>query len=482
MDFTRADYDRFAQPRYGTANPERIDNPMWLAAIRSGDTAYLVRKPFDDMASGPGVGTAFSSFREEPLGPVWTWVRFGRSSTPLADGRTIHVGGEHEDWYDLDFCIYNDVVVEHADGRFEIHGYPKDIFPPTDFHTATLIGDHIWIVGCLGYGDLRAPGETPVYRLDTQSLAIERVRIAGEGPGWLHRHWADAIGPEDILIAGGQRIELDGAGKQIAVASEACVVLDTTARAWRPIARGDLKLGGVDLETYRHKKSPRFGTANPERADNPFWSAMLVKGWKPRRARDLFSDPGRALSEREKKAKGRVQRPPGEIVWTAHREDMATLTLVDGRQIAIGGAAEDWGDDGIDNWVYSDIIVLAPDGTRTILLYPEDLFPALILMTASQIDGRIFVTGAPDHTRTPQLPKHRSIVLELDPATMALRRVGGVDNTPDDIIVGEARLDPDLPGSIVFPLIHRWAKDPVKEAILDLSSEIWWTRIVRLGA
>jgi hypothetical protein len=42
-------------------------------------------------------------------------------------------GGEHEDFYDPDFCIYNDVFVHERDGSVAIYGYPESVFPPTDY-------------------------------------------------------------------------------------------------------------------------------------------------------------------------------------------------------------------------------------------------------------------------------------------------------------------------------------------------------------
>lgn len=75
--------------------------------------------------------------------PVWCFHRFGKSITEFPDGRIIEIGGEHEDYYDPDFCIYNDVVVHYGGGRFEIFGYPEEVFPPTDSHSATLVGDVI---------------------------------------------------------------------------------------------------------------------------------------------------------------------------------------------------------------------------------------------------------------------------------------------------------------------------------------------------
>ena len=72
-------------------------------------------------------------------GPVWCAQRFGQTVTLLPDGRAVQIAGEHEDHYDPDFTIYNDVFVHEPDGTIRIFGYPEAVFPPTDFHTATLV-------------------------------------------------------------------------------------------------------------------------------------------------------------------------------------------------------------------------------------------------------------------------------------------------------------------------------------------------------
>lgn len=108
----------------------------------------------------------------------------------MPDGRIIEVAGEHEDSYDADFCIYNDVVVFDGKGDFEIYGYPEEVFPPTDFHSATLVGNSIYLIGSLGYHNQRKPGETQVLRLDCTTFRIERVVCNGENPGWISRHKA----------------------------------------------------------------------------------------------------------------------------------------------------------------------------------------------------------------------------------------------------------------------------------------------------
>ncbi|MDJ0617571.1 MAG: ankyrin repeat domain-containing protein [Calothrix sp. MO_192.B10] len=176
--------------RFGNSNPEVMEVDFWKAMVRSGVSAYFARDTFDDADNWDKA--------------VWCYQRFGRTITELPDGRIIEIAGEHEDYYDPDFCIYNDVVVYQADGSFKILGYPKDIFPPTDFHSATLVGEYIYIIGSLGYNDAIIYNETPVYRLNYQSFKIEKVTTTGEKPGWISRHKAHYLKPSTIYITGGK--------------------------------------------------------------------------------------------------------------------------------------------------------------------------------------------------------------------------------------------------------------------------------------
>ena len=173
---------------FGNANPQPLNLRFWKAMVASGSSAYHAR----------------SHFKEgEDDQPGWSFERFGKSFTELPDGRVIEIGGEHEDSYDSDFCIYNDVIVHRGDGTFDIYAYPKEVFPPTDFHTATLVGDSIYIVGSLGYGGKRKHGVTQVYRLDTKSLSIKPVETHGESPGWISDHKAKLVG-NALEVTGGK--------------------------------------------------------------------------------------------------------------------------------------------------------------------------------------------------------------------------------------------------------------------------------------
>lgn len=165
---------------------------LWAALVRDHSCAWAVNKRFG-YERAPGAG------------PTWCFDRYGQTTTVLDDGRTIYIAGEHEDFYDPDFCIYNDVVVVAPDAAIAIYGYPRDAFPPTDFHTATLDGERIWIVGSLGYTDARAVGTTQVCRLDLHTFAIERLATTGTSPGWIHKHNVRLV--DGSLVVRGGHVE-----------------------------------------------------------------------------------------------------------------------------------------------------------------------------------------------------------------------------------------------------------------------------------
>jgi hypothetical protein len=176
--------------RRGKANPERMANPVWT---------WLARRPEINPYQA---GRHFSEARTEAGYPGWTNCRFGQSITTLLDGLVLAVAGEHEDWYDPDFFIYNDVIATAPNGTVEIFGYTTDAFPPTDFHSATLAGDHLYLIGNLGYAKDRSD-RTQVLRLDVRSMAVEQLMPTGESPGWLSHHAA-------ILGAEGRTIRVTG--------------------------------------------------------------------------------------------------------------------------------------------------------------------------------------------------------------------------------------------------------------------------------
>ena len=164
-------------------------------------------------------------------GPIWTFSRMGATETQLQDGRVISIGGEHEDFYDPDFCICNDVIVRRQEDRTEIYGYPEHIFPPTDFHTASLLDGRIVIVGCLGYQSSRRPGHTPVYLLDLVDYHISEVTTAGDNPGWIFKHEAELEADGVIRVRRGQVVHANGDGQRYRRNLEE-YTLDTKSWTW----------------------------------------------------------------------------------------------------------------------------------------------------------------------------------------------------------------------------------------------------------
>ena len=216
------DYLADRSRRFGRHNPEQMKVAFWEGMIRSGLTAYQARQWFGDEGD----------WLEEGYQPTWCAQRFGQSLTFLPDGRMVQVGGEHEDYYDPDFCIYNDVFVHETDGTMQIYGYPEDVFPPTDFHTATLMESYIYLIGSAGYAGTRHYGETPVYRLDTTTFHMERLETSGDKPGWIYKHRAMAVGLHEIQVIGGH-VLIFSDGKEEHCENSTVFVLDIEQRLWR---------------------------------------------------------------------------------------------------------------------------------------------------------------------------------------------------------------------------------------------------------
>jgi ankyrin repeat protein len=217
LDVDEKTFRRGQHRRFGKHNPERMDDPFWLAMIRSGAWAWTAGQKFD---ANTQIDDA----------PIWCARRHGQSLTILPDGRIVQVAGEHEDFYDEDFCIYNDVFVHAPDGSIAIYGYPEDVFPPTDFHTATLVGEMIWLIGALGYDGTRRAGVTPVYTLDTRTFRIDAVATSGDSPGWTYRHRAILRNSGEIVVEGGY-VHTDESQRDAPLAG--AYVLELSSGRWR---------------------------------------------------------------------------------------------------------------------------------------------------------------------------------------------------------------------------------------------------------
>lgn len=235
MEISPELFQQQRRPRFGTANPERMHMAFWGWMIRGGEDISKVRE--DPKFGGFGSYHAREVFKASPSredGPVWTFSRYGATRTQLADGRVVCVGGEHEDFYDPDFCIYNDVVVFSSSNDVEIYGYPAEVFPPTDFHTATLVQNQLFVIGSLGYQNARHVSETPVYIVDLSEYRISKMRTLGDAPGWIHNHAAD-FDPNGVVTVRGGQIVVERNGKQVFQRNFDDYSLDIGSGEWRRV-------------------------------------------------------------------------------------------------------------------------------------------------------------------------------------------------------------------------------------------------------
>lgn len=256
---------KWRSPKRGTANPEVMTNPVWAWIIKEQLNGYQA----NETMGGP------DSF---DAGPCWSADRFGQSKTELPDGRVLEIAGEHEDSYDPDFFIYNDVFVHHPDGTLAILGYDEVSFPPTDFHSATLVGDAVWLVGNLGYPHFRRPGETQVLKLDLGTMKISVEATKGELPGWIHRHEA----------------KLGSDGKSIVISGG---LIDDGSDLLENIDEWELNLESLIWKRLTRKTWARWIFTRENGDGNELWEARKAE-WEKELGKEFF-EPDENLPKRE---------------------------------------------------------------------------------------------------------------------------------------------------------------------------------------
>ena len=245
MEISRETFEQQRTPRFGNANPERMKLAFWEWMIRGDDVppaeskrllgqlGLLMREGLLRSAYGPyRARDLFNVPQNREEGPIWTFDRMGATRSPLPDGRLVCVGGEHEDFYDPDFHIYNDVIVLGTYEQIDIYGYQREVFAPTDFHTATLLGDQIVVIGGIGYPKDRRPEYTPVYAIDLSQFSIHKIETSGEMPGWISEHDAN-YDPKGIITIKAGQVAQERGGKQCFRRNFEDYALDIRSWVWQ---------------------------------------------------------------------------------------------------------------------------------------------------------------------------------------------------------------------------------------------------------
>lgn len=147
--------------RFGTSNPERMDNPSWL---------HLTRHP----ERGPEVLRTKSHIYHNDngkYGALWTFCRKGMSKTETHLG-TVYIGGDQDETSLDDVQQYNDIILTGQSGRTLIFGYPLDVFPTIHNHSVVYCEDEnkLFIVG-----GMNKENRLHIYQLDLDTFQITKL-------------------------------------------------------------------------------------------------------------------------------------------------------------------------------------------------------------------------------------------------------------------------------------------------------------------
>jgi hypothetical protein len=237
----RVGYARYAlegAARRGAYNGESMYVPSWTFMARTGWTAAHAVEIFEALARRASSPYTQMDTPAAPnfisISPVWTFDRAGQSVTRLADGNLLYCGGSHAWLGDPHYYIYNDVVIIASDLEVEIRGYPEEVFAPRDFHSATQVGNTLYVIGGVGDSEKMAPTpqQTPVYALDLATFRMSTVTTHGESPGMVFGHTSTYMYAHNIIeVSGGSRLIRKGIQPQHLDCGER-YSLDLTTKRW----------------------------------------------------------------------------------------------------------------------------------------------------------------------------------------------------------------------------------------------------------
>lgn len=128
---------------------------------------------------------------------LWTLSRESQSITILPNKSAVLIAGYRES-IEMGWIYYNDVAILTTDGDFTLYGYPEVDFPLIHGHSATRIGNSIYIVGTPQARDTSCE----VYRLSLDDFHIEHCKTTGSNPGPVYGHRAKLTKEGKIHIFG----------------------------------------------------------------------------------------------------------------------------------------------------------------------------------------------------------------------------------------------------------------------------------------
>src|SRR5262252_8161373 len=297
-----------ARTHYGTAHPEQVKNALWEQAMDENWSGYALRQHLGIELGSKHFRQDFShsDHRDTTPGPFWSWQRYGRTSTPLPDGRIIHIAGEHEDAYDPDFCIER--VATTGDGPGWL-----------SHHTAERLSEtSILVVGGMVQTATDYVPNAGMFELDLTAMT------------WRRRQHGDlALFPVPTAVYRANKNPGYGSSNPER----------SNNPFWHAMARREWCASRARLH---------FGDAAPAQPKLvlPKEDGEMPEFGTPQREARLAR-----LSEAIDRSK--LKRTIDDVVWTAVREDALKIILPDGRKLIIGSEVLDFGDEYADPWVYN---------------------------------------------------------------------------------------------------------------------------------
>jgi hypothetical protein len=182
----------------------------------------------------------------------------------------------------------------------------------------------------------------------------------------------------------------------------------------------------ITKEMFTRQRSPRFGTANPERIHNEFWEWM-IRGDAPEgsdsASASLVLEDGKVRAAKfpyQVRQQFGVEYACGDgPIWTFDRMGATHTKLADGRIVCVGGEYEDFYDP--DFYIYNDVIVIRPDGEIEIYGYPKETFSPTDFHTTTAFGDKLLIIGSIGYKADRVLG--RTSVFSLDLSTYEMTEV-----------------------------------------------------------
>ncbi len=176
-------------------------------------------------------------------------------------------------------------------------------------------------------------------------------------------------------------------------------------------------------DIFDAQRTRRFGTANPERMNVPFWEWMIRGDAEDRERAKKESLFYRGMEPYFARQRFELDFDYSSAVWTFVRKGATVTELADGRTICIAGQYADFQEH--DSCGYNDVIVFERSGEIGIYGYPETVFPPIDFHTSTWRGDQIFIIGGLGYANARQPDETPVFALDLHDYRITLVATSG---------------------------------------------------------